>query len=119
VLGVVAGEVLDVDVVGGAVVLAVEDCVVVGAGAVALVVVVGAVAVVTAGVLVVWWQSFWASSATVEAPWIRLLRSVTLTDAGRLFTAPFRPLAALAAPAQLPEASAEEIRVSWLERVLD
>jgi hypothetical protein len=117
VLGVVAGVVLEVDVVGGAVV-AVEDCVVVVvvAGAVALTV--GVDGVVIAGVLA-WWQSFRASSETVEAPWIRLLRRVTLTEGGRPFTASLSPDDALAAPAQLPEASAAETWLSWLERVLD
>ena len=81
-----------------------EVVVVVAAGAVA--VSVGVVGVV--GVLVVWWQFFWASSATVEAPWIRLLRSVTFTVDGRLPAALLSAVAALETPAQLPAASAED-----------
>jgi hypothetical protein len=118
VLGVVAGVVLEVVVVGGVLVVVVWDWVVV-VGAVALVVVVDVVGVVAAWVLVLWWQSRWASSATVDAPWNRLLRSVTFTVAGSAFTATFSPRAASDAAAQLPEASAEEIRVSWLDSVLD
>jgi hypothetical protein len=80
---------------------------------------VGVDVLVTAGVLVVWWQSLLASSATVEAPWIRLLRSVGFTDAGRPETESLSAFTAFAAPEQLPAASAEETRFSWFESVLD
>ncbi len=98
-VGVVGGGVAVLVVVG-----VLEVVVVVVAGAVA--VWVGAVGVV--GVLVVWWQSFWASSATVEAPWIRLLRRVTFTVTGRLPAELPSAVAALETPAQLPAASAED-----------
>jgi hypothetical protein len=120
VVGVVAGVLLVAGVVGCVVAGVVDCCVLVVAG---VDVVVGLVAlvvgVVAAGVLVVWWQSFCASSATVEAPWIRLLRSVALTVGGRPLTELFSAVAALAAPAQLPAASAEETWLSWPESVLD
>jgi hypothetical protein len=116
VVGVVADVVVLVDVVDGVVVL-VDWVVVVEAVVDVVTVCVGVV--VTAGVLVDWWQSFWVSSCTVEAPWMRLLRSVALTDAGRLPTVVASAAAAFAAPPQLPAATAEEIRSSWLESVLD
>jgi hypothetical protein len=93
------------------VLLAVDD--VVGA----LLVWAGVVAVV--GALVVWWQSFCASSATVEAPWIRLLRSVALTEGGRPDTESLRAFTACVAPEQLPAARAEDTWLSWFESVLD
>jgi hypothetical protein len=117
VVGVVAGVLVLVEVVGGLVLLVVDWVVVVEAVVDVVTVCVGVV--VTAGVLVVWWQSFWASSWTVEAPWMRLLRRVALTDAGRLPTVPASAAAAVEAPLQLPAPTAEEIRSSCPESVLD
>lgn len=49
------------------------------------------------------------SCSTSDAPWTRFERSVELTEPGRLLTWLTKVWAALDAPLQLPELSAEEI----------
>jgi hypothetical protein len=58
-----------------------------------------------------------ARSATVFAPWSRLLRSVELRDPGRLEMALVRDEVALATALQFPDSSADEIWSSWLFRL--
>jgi hypothetical protein len=53
-----------------------------------------------------------ASCCTSEAPWTRFERRVALTEPGRRLTSLTKFWAALDAPLQLPEPSAEEIWVS-------
>jgi hypothetical protein len=90
------------------------DCVVVAVVAVAVVAV---VAVGVVGVVLVE-QSLLARLLTVEAPWLRLARSVVFTVWGRFATAlPKFWLADAAAP-QLWAPMAELIRSSWAFRVL-
>jgi hypothetical protein len=84
----------------------------------------GVVSVVVAGVVSVWvavlvvWQCWRASCPTVDAPWLRLLRSVALTELGRFATALDSSLVALETVSQLPDASAVETWSSWLLRLL-
>ena len=76
-------------------------------GVVSVVVVGGVVSVSVVGVVSVWvcvsagWHSRRASWATVDAPWLRLLRSVALTELGRLATALESSLVALDTPLQV------------------
>ena len=69
-------------------------------------------------VLEVLWQSLEASWPTVEAPWPRFCSRVVLTVEGRLATALFSDVAALAAAPHWCEPSATEIDCSWLLRLL-
>ncbi len=105
-VGVVAVlEVVDVELVVGvlALVLVLDVLVEVDEGVVDEVVVSG-------WVDVVWWrQSFWASSAIVLAPWLRLLRSVGLTVTGSVWTSLARIRLAFTAAPQLPFWTAEAI----------
>jgi hypothetical protein len=104
VVGVVSVVVVGVVcvVVVGVVVVVVGVVVVVVVG----VVVVVAVLLVGVVVLVVWWQSLAASVLTVDAPWLRLARSVLLTVPGRLLTALLNACEAFEAAPQLPEPTA-------------
>src|SRR5947209_8585057 len=97
--GVVAGGVLGV-VVGVVAVLAVGVLVTVLAVVAAVLAVVG----VVAGL----WHWTWASWLTVETPWVRSLRSVLLTVAGRFSICPRSAEPALAAAGQLLAWTAEE-----------
>jgi hypothetical protein len=65
------------------------------------------------------WQSLWASWAIVLAPWLRLLRRVELTVAGRVWTSPERTALALTAAPQLPDWTADETASAWLLKALD
>jgi hypothetical protein len=58
------------------------------------------------------WHWRRASWAIVETPWVRLLRSVEFTDAGRLTTAFASPLVAFETSPQFPWASAEDTESS-------
>jgi hypothetical protein len=106
-------------VVGGGVVgvVLVVVVVVVVLGAVVVVVVEEVVDVEVVGV-VACRQSCCASWLTVDAPWLRLLRSVGLSVEGRFPTEFTNCAAALEAAPQFPELTAEETWSSWLLRLL-
>jgi len=80
-------------------------------------VVVEVVAVLEVGVVVVvvWRQSLEARSPMVEAPWLRLSRSVLFTVPGRLLTALLKASEALDAAPQFPELTAAP---TWSNRLL-
>ena len=82
-----------------------------------VVVVVAVVVVGVVGVVVALRQSRVASWASFVASWVRLSRSVALSE-GKLDTLLLNELTALIAPLQLPEATAEETWSSWLLSVL-
>jgi hypothetical protein len=105
-VGVVVAVVL-VEVVGDVLVLVVLE----------LVVVVGVVVVLLVVELELeleLWQSLAASWLTVEAPWARFSARVVLTVAGRLATESENERAAVTALPHCPEATAVEIVFSWL-----
>lgn len=58
-----------------------------------------------------WWRASWA---IVETPWVRLLRSVEFSDAGRFTTSSASWLVALETSPQLLLARAEDTESSWL-----
>jgi hypothetical protein len=95
------------------VVVVVVGVVVVVVGVLVVVVVVLLEVVLLDVALVVWfWQSFAARSATVDAPCSRFLVSVALTDPGRLLTSALNALMALVAASHWPASIAEETRSS-------
>ncbi len=73
------------------------------------------------GVVVAWCrrQSLAASCAIVEAPWLRLPRSVGLSVAGRFWTSLPRAALALTAAPQSPDSTAELISFPWPLSAID
>jgi hypothetical protein len=63
-------------------------------------------------------QSRTASWLIVVAPWPRLRTNVVLTVAGRAATSRLKACAAVRAVPHCPEATAEEIELSWALRLL-
>jgi hypothetical protein len=114
---VVAGVVVVFVGVDGVVVVfvGVDGVVFVGVDGVVAVDVVGVVFVL--GPVLRVWHCARASCPMVETPWVRLLRSVELTEGGRFTTAFASPLVAFETSPQFPWAIAEETASSWLLRV--